>query len=99
MSETSGLSNNRGSEEEKELERLEDLYEYNILDTGQEEEFDAIARLAANICDTRISMINLVDERRQWTKSSVGVKIDEIPGAGTSARIRSLMMDRWRYMI
>lgn len=61
-----------------EKQRLARLREYNILDTPPEEEFDAITRLAARICDTPVAMINFIDENRQWTKSSVGVEVDEV---------------------
>jgi len=61
-----------------EKERSARLREYNILDTPPEEEFDAITRLAARICDTPVAMINFIDENRQWTKSSVGVEVDEV---------------------
>lgn len=61
-----------------ERQRLQRLQEYNILDTPPEEEFDAITRLAARICDTPVAMINFIDENRQWTKSAVGVEVDEV---------------------
>lgn len=61
-----------------ERQRLQRLQEYNILDTPPEEEFDAITRLAARICDTPVAMINFIDENRQWTKSSVGVEVEEV---------------------
>ncbi len=53
--------------------RLQALRDYNILDTPAEREFDDIAELGAQICDTPIALITLVDEDRQWFKSKVGV--------------------------
>ena len=44
-----------------EKERSARLREYNNLDTPPEEEFDAITRLAARICDTPVAMINFID--------------------------------------
>jgi diguanylate cyclase (GGDEF)-like protein/PAS domain S-box-containing protein len=48
-----------------------------ILDTPPEEEFDAIVRLAAKICDVPIALVSLVDESRQWFKARVGLEAAE----------------------
>ncbi|TVZ53037.1 sensor histidine kinase [Dokdonia sp. Hel_I_53] len=60
-----------------EQERLSSLFSYKILDTLPEEEFDAITKLASEICNTPISLITLVDENRQWFKSSIGLDVDQ----------------------
>ena len=57
--------------------RLAALKAYHILDTGTEQSYDDITTLAAHICEVPIVMISLVDEVRQWFKSSVGVKLKE----------------------
>lgn len=54
-----------------EEKRLEALYSYGILDTPEEPEFDALTRLARQICNTELSQINFVDRDRQWNKASV----------------------------
>jgi signal transduction histidine kinase len=64
---------------DNEVKRLEALRRYKILDTPPEKAFDDLARLAAHICEAPIALISLVDERRQWFKSKVGVKITETP--------------------
>ena len=64
---------------EQESERLEALWQYNIVDTLREEEFDAITKMAARICNTPISLINLIDYRRQWSKSTHGFNLEEMP--------------------
>ncbi|WP_053070817.1 PAS domain S-box protein [Halomonas sp. PR-M31] len=64
---------------EGESERLATLHEYGILDTEAEESFDAITRLAALICGVPIALISLVDGKRQWFKSQVGLKVRETP--------------------
>ncbi|HEU5248826.1 MAG TPA: GAF domain-containing protein, partial [Thermoanaerobaculia bacterium] len=53
--------------------RLEALRELEILDTAPEREFDDLALIASQICDTPISMISLIDRDRQWFKSQVGM--------------------------
>ncbi len=54
--------------------RLEALAQYAILDTGPEPAFDELARLTAAIFRTPIAAVTLVDESRQWFKSSVGLE-------------------------
>ncbi len=56
-----------------EKERLANLLHYNILDTIDEKEFADLTVLASEICQTPISLISLVDEKRQWFKSRVGM--------------------------
>jgi GAF domain-containing protein len=60
-----------------EAKRLQVLWQYNLLDTMPEEIFDELTELAGLICGAPISMITLVNERRQWFKSKVGVDTEE----------------------
>ncbi|MGB3851680.1 MAG: GAF domain-containing sensor histidine kinase [Tunicatimonas sp.] len=62
-----------------ESNRIEALYSYEVLDTPPEQEFDDLAKLASQICDTSISLITLVDINRQWFKAKVGVEARETP--------------------
>lgn len=55
-----------------EASRLEILRRHQILDTAPEAAFDQLTRLAARICTVPISLINLIDQERQWLKSMVG---------------------------
>ena len=58
-------------------ERLEALRSYAILDTPAEASFDDLTRLAAQICQTPIALISLVDGGRLWFKSKFGTNAAE----------------------
>ena len=63
----------------KQSERLAALRSFDILDTPREAEFDDVVHLAARICGTPISVINLIDRDRQWFKAEVGLGTRETP--------------------
>ena len=56
-----------------EKNRLKELHNSGILDTPNESDFDNITNLASSIFGASVSLITLVDEKRQWFKSSVGL--------------------------
>jgi diguanylate cyclase (GGDEF)-like protein/PAS domain S-box-containing protein len=62
-----------------EQRRLKALLAYNILDTASDPAFDDLTSLAAFICETPIAIITLLDEKRQWFKSNLGLEIRETP--------------------
>ena len=39
-----------------------------VLDTPPEDGFDALARLAANVCDAPVALVTLIDAERVWFK-------------------------------
>ncbi len=62
-----------------ERQRLQTLYNYDILDTISEKEYDSITKIAAQICNVPVSLITLLDKNRQWFKSQCGFQIKETP--------------------
>lgn len=63
----------------RQAERLAALRSYDILDTPREADFDDIVLLASRICNTPISVVNLIDGDRQWFKAEVGIGARETP--------------------
>lgn len=57
--------------------RLRELRTLDILDTASEERFDRLTRIASRLFDVPIALVSLVDEQRQWFKSSVGLDATE----------------------
>lgn len=55
------------------------LHDFAILDTPPESDFDDIAQVAAQVCQTPIALITLIDEDRQWFKAKVGIGIESTP--------------------
>jgi K+-sensing histidine kinase KdpD len=62
-----------------EKNRIEDLKSYSILDTLPEADYDNLTAIAAEICSTKISLISLIDNNRQWFKSRHGLNALETP--------------------
>ena len=62
-----------------ETERVKVLDSLHVLDTPPESDYDDLTRLAAEICNTPIALISLVDEHRQWFKSHIGLDASETP--------------------
>ena len=60
-----------------EARRLEDLRQYEVLDTPPEQSFDDLTLLAAKLCQTPMACLSFVDQNRQWLKSAIGVNAME----------------------
>jgi GAF domain-containing protein len=69
----------RGRIPADEERRLASLRALQILDTGPEDRFDRITRLASALLDAPIALVSLVDEHRQWFKSCHGLDVRETP--------------------
>ena len=63
----------------QESNRIAALRSYRILDTPAEPVFDHLVRLAAQVCQTSIALITLIDDRRQWFKAEIGLGLRETP--------------------
>lgn len=61
-----------------EAERLNAVYNFGILDTISEEEYDAITQIAAQICGTSISLITILDESHNGLKAKLGWMIPKL---------------------
>jgi PAS domain S-box-containing protein len=64
---------------DNEQTRLAVLHRYDILDSGSEAEYDDLTKIAAQVCQTPIALITLVDSERQWFKSRIGLQVAETP--------------------
>jgi len=58
---------------------LSTVKNYHILDTLPEKEYDEITFLASMICETPISLVTILDEKRQFFKSNHGLDVKETP--------------------
>ncbi|MEO5906712.1 MAG: GAF domain-containing protein [Saprospiraceae bacterium] len=63
----------------KEIERIQDLRKYEILDTPPDGYYDELTSLASKIFDVPISIVSLVDVDRIWFKSSFGLDVEQVP--------------------
>lgn len=62
-----------------EVNRIKSLESYELLDTLSEADYDNITAIASEICNTRISLVTLIDNKRQWFKSHHGLDVTETP--------------------
>lgn len=60
-----------------EIERKKLLKEFDILDTANEEMFDNVTETASKVCNMPIAMITLLDDKKHFFKSKIGIDITE----------------------
>lgn len=60
-----------------EAERLASLRKMRPLSSPAEEAFDRVTRTAQRLFDVPIALVSLIDERRQWFKSCIGLPLRE----------------------
>ena len=63
--------------------RVAALQALAVLDTPPEKGFDALTRLAANVCNSPIAILSLLDGSRVWFKSVYGVDAAQIDSDGS----------------
>jgi PAS domain S-box-containing protein len=63
---------------ENELQRLDALRRYGILDTPPDGAFDHITELAAGFFQVPIAIVSLVDHDRIWFKSHYGLEAEQV---------------------
>lgn len=60
-----------------ENERLKELDSYNIIGEMEDFDYDFLTQMASQICDTKISLISLITDEKQWFLSHHGLKVRE----------------------
>lgn len=60
-----------------EVQRLRELYSYEVLDTATETALDDIVQEAAAVCGTTFGALTMVDKNRQWFKAQCGFSLKE----------------------
>ena len=64
---------------DSEASRIKTLLSYRVLDTEPEAAYDDVVAIAAQICETSVALVSLVDTSRQWFKAAVGIDATETP--------------------
>lgn len=59
--------------------RLKALEAYKVMDTLPEKMYDDIVQIASFVCEMPIVLLSLVDDKRQFFKSKVGVEVTQTP--------------------
>ncbi|SEA98595.1 sensor histidine kinase [Pedobacter hartonius] len=70
---------------DNEADRIDALYVLEILDTGIEQEFDHIVKLASIISHAPVSTLTFVDKERIWYKARLGVECVQTPRNNSAA--------------
>jgi signal transduction histidine kinase len=64
---------------ENEIGRIISLSDYDLDYTSFQETFSDLAKLAAKVAGTSISLVNLIDTFTQWTVTNHGLNLDQMP--------------------
>lgn len=64
---------------ESEMNRVIELSEFDLDYSSLQENFKDLAKLAAKVAGTNISLVNLIDSFTQWTVSNFGLNIEQMP--------------------
>ena len=66
---TSGIDMNFAPRPPDERQRLEALFDLDILDTPGEEQFDSLVEIATHLFDAPMGYVGFIDRDREWFKS------------------------------
>lgn len=64
---------------ENEIERLKELESYQIIGEMEDFDYDFLTQMASEICGTKISLISLITDEKQWFLSHNGLEARETP--------------------
>ncbi|WP_121808376.1 GAF domain-containing sensor histidine kinase [Mucilaginibacter kameinonensis] len=64
---------------DNEMERLFSLSEFDLDYAEHKDSFKDLAKLAAKVAGTEISLVNLIDSYTQWSISGHGLEIEQMP--------------------
>lgn len=82
--------------------RLAALWGAGLLDTPPAEAFDRVTRSVAQLLNVPITLVSLVDEKRQWFLARHGLDVQETPrdisfcGHAVAARETLRVVDAWQ---
>ncbi len=62
-----------------EMKRVIELSEFDLDYSSLQENFKDLAKLAAKVAGTNISLVNMIDSFTQWTVSNFGLDIEQMP--------------------
>ncbi len=62
-----------------EFERVVNLSDFNLDYSNFQDNFKDLAKLAASVAGTPISLVNLIDSYTQWTITNYGIDVDPMP--------------------
>lgn len=68
---------------QKESDRLADLYRTQLLDSPSEPELDALVKLGSRVFNAAYCLISLVDRDRLWFKAKTGLNVCESDRSGS----------------
>jgi len=64
---------------DNEFDRVLNLSDFNLDYSNFQDNFKDLAKLAASVAGTPISLVNLIDSYTQWTISNYGLDIEQMP--------------------
>ncbi|MDP3469442.1 MAG: GAF domain-containing sensor histidine kinase [Daejeonella sp.] len=62
-----------------EFERVLNLSDFNLDYSNFQDKFKDLAKLAARVAGTPISLVNLIDSYTQWTITNYGIDVEQMP--------------------